>query len=330
MKNRTRSLVLFISTFMLILLSSTVVFAAEVEPAVVNSERFGVLTLIPPLVAIILAFITKNVVISLFIGTLSGCFMVQLAGYNLFGAFVQAFLDFVQRALNSLADPWNAGIVLQVLVIGGVINLISKMGGARAVAEALAKRAKTPRSTQIVTWLLGLFVFFDDYANALIVGPIMHSAELIVFGAIRSFMLLPFGIGGAIVGGLHQVIVVTGVHHALSALEVELISTTGLNPFNAMITCGIVAQGAAAVAVALKTKDKKKRSLYISSAVPAFLGITEPAIFGINLRFIKPFVYGCIGGAVGGMLAGMLHMAGTGMGITAIPGILLSTYIIHI
>ena len=76
MKNRTRSLVLFISTFMLILLSSTVVFAAEVEPAVVNSERFGVLTLIPPLVAIILAFITKNVVISLFIGTLSGCFMV--------------------------------------------------------------------------------------------------------------------------------------------------------------------------------------------------------------------------------------------------------------
>ena len=173
MKNRSRNLVLFMSTLILVLLSSTVAFAAEVEPAVVNSERFGVLTLIPPLVAIILAFITKNVVISLFIGTLSGCFMVQLAGYNVFGAFIQAFLDFVQRALNSLADPWNAGIVLQVLVIGGVINLISKMGGARAVAEALAKMAKTPRSTQIVTWLLGLFVFFDDYANALIVGPIM-------------------------------------------------------------------------------------------------------------------------------------------------------------
>ena len=64
-------------------------------------------------------------------------------------------------------------LYLQVLVIGGVINLISKMGGARAVAEALAKKAKTPRSTQIVTLLLGLFVFFDDYANALIVGPIM-------------------------------------------------------------------------------------------------------------------------------------------------------------
>ncbi len=171
----------------------------------------------------------------------------------------------------------------------------------------------TPFLTLLISMILGL----------LIVGPIMHTAELWVFGAIKNFMLLPYGIGGAVVGGIHQVIVVTGIHHAFSALEVELISTTGVNPFNAMITCGIVAQGAAAVAVALKTKDKKKRSLYISSAVPAFLGITEPAIFGINLRFIKPFVFGCIGGAAGGAIAGMLNMAGTGMGITALPGILL-------
>ncbi|MDO5518643.1 MAG: PTS transporter subunit EIIC, partial [Clostridium sp.] len=128
---------------------------------------------------------------------------------------------------------------------------------------------------------------------------------------------------GAVVGGVHQVIVVTGIHHAFNALEVELLASSGVNPFNAMITCGIVAQGAAAFAVALKTKDAKKRSLYISSAVPAFLGITEPAIFGINLRFIKPFVFGCIGGAVGGMLAGILNMAGTGMGVTALPGALL-------
>ena len=203
------------------------------------------------------------------------------------------------------------GSVLPALVLGILASKIQK--ALKKVIPDVLDLIVTPFITLLISMILGL----------LIVGPIMHSAEQIVFGAIRSFMLLPFGIGGAIVGGLHQVIVVTGVHHALSALEVELISTTGLNPFNAMITCGIVAQGAAAVAVALKTKDKKKRSLYISSAVPAFLGITEPAIFGINLRFIKPFVYGCIGGAVGGMLAGMLHMAGTGMGITAIPGILL-------
>lgn len=161
-------------TMIIFTLSTTLAFAGELEPAAVNAERFGLLTLVPPIVAIVLAFITKNVVISLFIGILSGSFLISLTGYNVFYALVQAFLDFVTRALNSLADPWNAGIILQVLAIGGVINLVGKMGGAKAIAESLAKKAKTAKSTQIITWLLGLFVFFDDYANSLIVGPIMR------------------------------------------------------------------------------------------------------------------------------------------------------------
>ena len=159
---------------MIFMLSTTFVFAAEVEPAVSNADRFGLFTLIPPIVAIVLAFITKNVVISLFIGVLSGGFILNLTGFNVFGALTQAFLDFIDRALNSLADPWNAGIIMQVLVIGGVINLVAKMGGAKAIAEALAKKAKTAKSTQLITWFLGICVFFDDYANSLIVGPIMR------------------------------------------------------------------------------------------------------------------------------------------------------------
>lgn len=161
-------------TMMLFMLSTTFVFAAGVEPAVSNADRFGLFTLIPPIVAIVLAFITKNVVISLFIGVLSGGFILNLTGFNVFGALTQAFLDFIDRALNSLADPWNAGIIMQVLVIGGVINLVAKMGGAKAIAEALAKKAKTAKSTQLITWFLGICVFFDDYANSLIVGPIMR------------------------------------------------------------------------------------------------------------------------------------------------------------
>ena len=156
-------------TIILTLCMTTVAFAAEVDQGALNAEKFGILTIIPPLVAIILAFITKNVVVSLFIGTLAGCFMLQIIDHNAFSSLIQAFLDFIQRVLNSLADPWNAGIILQVLAIGGVINLVSKMGGARAIAEALARRAKTPRSAQMVTWFLGLLVFFDDYANSLIV-----------------------------------------------------------------------------------------------------------------------------------------------------------------
>ena len=161
-------------TMMIFMLSTTFVFASEFELTVSNAEKFGIFTLIPPIVAILLAFITKNVVISLFIGVLSGGFILNLTGFNVFGALTQAFLDFIDRALNSLSDPWNAGIVMQVLVIGGVINLVAKMGGAKAIAEALAKKAKTAKSAQLITWFLGICVFFDDYANSLIVGPIMR------------------------------------------------------------------------------------------------------------------------------------------------------------
>ena len=161
-------------TMMIFMLSTTFVFASEFELTVSNAEEFGIFTLIPPIVAILLAFITKNVVISLFIGVLSGGFILNLTGFNVFGALTQAFLDFINRALNSLSDPWNAGIVMQVLVIGGVINLVAKMGGAKAIAEALAKKAKTAKSAQLITWFLGIRVFFDDYANSLIVGPIMR------------------------------------------------------------------------------------------------------------------------------------------------------------
>lgn len=171
MKN-FRKYYVFLLTLIVVTMTSTAVFAAD-DAAAANSAKFGIWTILPPLVAIALAFITKNVVISLFLGTISGCFLLQITDNGFIYSIIHSFLDFVQRALNSLADPWNAGIVLQVMVIGGVISLVSRMGGAKAIAEALAKKAKTPRSAQLITWFLGILVFFDDYANSLIVGPIM-------------------------------------------------------------------------------------------------------------------------------------------------------------
>lgn len=172
MRNKTRFKV-FLTVFAMTMLCSTLVFAAE-DAAAINSAKFGMWTVLPPLVSIVLAFLTKNVVVSLFIGTITGCIMLKLNGFNIITALTQGFIDFTYRALNSLADPWNAGIILQVLVIGGVIHLVAKMGGAKAIAEALARKAKTVKSAQLTTWLLGLAVFFDDYANSLIVGPIMR------------------------------------------------------------------------------------------------------------------------------------------------------------
>ncbi len=167
-----------------------------------------------------------------------------------------------------------------------------------------------------------LTLTFSMALGFIVVGPIMHGLEQVVFGAVQNFLGIPI-VGGLIIGGLQQVIVIFGVHHVFSALEIYLLSTQGNDPFNAIITCATIAQGGAAMAVAIKTVDGKKRALYISSAVPAFLGITEPAIFGINLRFMKPFAYACVGGAVGGAISSALGLAGTGMGITVIPGMLL-------
>ncbi len=162
------------TTLTLFLCLTPVCFAEGIDLSEINSQKFGIMTLLPPIVAIILAFITKNVVVSLFVGIISGSFLINLSGGNIFTTFVSAFLDVVNRALESLSDPWNAGIILQVLAIGGVIHLVAKMGGAKAIAEALSKRAKTSKGAQLIAWFAGLLVFFDDYANSLIIGPMMR------------------------------------------------------------------------------------------------------------------------------------------------------------
>lgn len=171
---RKRSYVIWFILLLVLVLFPTFVLGAEPDTAQINAERYGIFTILPPLVAIVLAFITKNVIFSLFIGLFTGAFILNVDGWNIFSALYNGFLTVINGALDSLADSWNAGIILQCTTIGGLIALISKMGGARAIAESLSKRAKSPVSAQIITWLMGLLVFFDDYANSLIVGPIMR------------------------------------------------------------------------------------------------------------------------------------------------------------
>ncbi|HEF3566617.1 TPA: Na+/H+ antiporter NhaC family protein [Campylobacter upsaliensis] len=152
--------------------------------AKVNAEFYGFITLLPPFIAIILAFITKDVILSLFIGVLSGTFLLSLASniffvdtialINIYDTLVESFSKIISYVLKSTSDPVNAGIILQILCIGGLVALITKMGGAKAIALQFAKRAKTAISAQLNTWFIGLLIFFDDYANLLIVGPIMR------------------------------------------------------------------------------------------------------------------------------------------------------------
>ncbi|AQW82218.1 Na+/H+ antiporter NhaC family protein [Campylobacter pinnipediorum] len=157
--------------FLLPLLAFSVFAFADPDK---NAEIFGIWTLLPPLIAIVLAFITKDVILSLFIGVFSGTFLINIINENIFLALIKGFSDIVARIVAAMADSWNAGIMLQVLCIGGVVALVTKMGGTKALALWLSKKAKTGISAQISTWFMGILIFFDDYANALIVGPIMR------------------------------------------------------------------------------------------------------------------------------------------------------------
>ncbi|WP_458126678.1 sucrose-specific PTS transporter subunit IIBC [Paenibacillus sp. Z3-2] len=182
----------------------------------------------------------------------------------------------------------------------------------RRVPEAL-DLILTPFITLTVMITLGLFA----------IGPVFHSLEEWVLHGTTAVLDLPFGIAGIIIGFFHQIIVVTGVHHIFNFLEIQLLEKTGFNPFNAIITCAMAAQGAACLAVGLKTKNTKLKALALPSSLSAFLGITEPAIFGVNLRYMKPFIMGLVGGGIGGFIASLFHLQGTGMAVTVIPGTLL-------
>ncbi|HEM4278400.1 PTS transporter subunit EIIC [Streptococcus suis] len=203
------------------------------------------------------------------------------------------------------------GSVLPAFIIGLIGAKFEK--AVRKVVPEVLDLLVTPFITLFVMSILGLFV----------IGPVFHVVENYILAGTQAILNLPMGLGGLLIGGVHQVIVVSGVHHIFNFLEAQLVANTGANPFNAIITAAMTAQGAATVAVGVKTKNPKLKALAFPAALSAFLGITEPAIFGVNLRFRKPFLLSLIAGAIGGAVASLLGLAGTGMGVTIIPGLTL-------
>lgn len=182
---------------------------------------------------------------------------------------------------------------------------------------------------KIVPEVLDLFVtplvsvFVTGYLTLSIVGPIFVWAENAILGAIQWMLTLPLGIGSLIMGGLYAPTVVTGIHQMYTAIDIGQLAKYGVTYWLPLASEANVAQGAAALAVGIKSKDKKIKSLALPSSLSAFMGITEPAIFGVNLRFFKPFIAGCIGGGCGALYASLVHLGAKGTGVTGIFGILL-------
>lgn len=182
---------------------------------------------------------------------------------------------------------------------------------------------------KIVPEVLDLFVtplvsvFVTGYLTLSIVGPIFVWAENAILGAIQWMLTLPLGLGSLIMGSLYAPTVVTGIHQMYTAIDIGQLAKYGVTYWLPLASAANVAQGAAALAVAVKSKDQKIKSLALPSSLSAFMGITEPAIFGVNLRFFKPFIAGCIGGGCGALYASLVHLGAKGTGVTGIFGILL-------
>jgi PTS system sucrose-specific IIC component len=133
-------------------------------------------------------------------------------------------------------------------------------------------------------------------------------------------------IGGFLFGGIYPLIVITGLHHSLHAVELGLISDPkiGVNFLLPVWSMANVAQGGAGLAVYLRTRNKKLKENAIPASLSAFVGITEPVIFGVNLRLRKPFIAACIGGAAGGAYVVFTHVAANSYGLTGLPMIALA------
>lgn len=185
------------------------------------------------------------------------------------------------------------------------------------------------RLHKIVPAMLDLFVtplvsvFVTGYLTLAVIGPVFTTVENHIIDGVQWLIAIPFGIGSFIMGGLYATTVVSGIHHMYTIIDLGQLSAYGMTFWLPLASAANVAQGGAALAVALRTRNKKLKSMALPASLSAFMGITEPAIFGVNLRFFRPFIAGSIGGACGALYASIVGLGATGTGVTGIFGILL-------
>lgn len=206
------------------------------------------------------------------------------------------------------------GHVIPVIIAVWLMSVIEKK--LHKIVPEIIDLFVTPLVTVLVT----------GYVTLTVIGPVFSTIENGVLSGAEMLIGIPFGIGSALAGALYAPTVVAGLHHMYNALEAGLLSKNGVNTWMAIATAANVAQGAAALAVALKTRNKKTKSMAFPASLSAFLGITEPAIFGVNIRYMTPFIAGCIGGAAGALVAGIFGIGASAYGITGIFGFLITTH----
>lgn len=289
---------------------------AKAIPSFAESGWFGFLdmvantafALLPILVAVSAARVFGG---NLFLGGVIGMMMVHPGLMN----------AWTVTPTNQPA-VWNLGLfkISQVGYQGHVIPVILAVLLMSTVEKWLHK--KVPEMIDLfVTPLVTVLV--TAFATFVVIGPIFSVLENWVLTGAEWLVTSTGGIGALIMGALYPWTVVMGLHHMYNVIEAGMLSgALGLNIWMPIASAANFAQFGACLAVAVKCRNAKLKSVALPSSLSASLGITEPAIFGVNFRFMKPFIAGVIGGAVGALFGSLTHLGATTYGVTGIPGLL--------
>lgn len=289
-------------------------------PAFAGSDWYGILDLLantafvflPVLISVSAARVFGG---NIFLGAVIGMIMIHP---NLINAWSVAGMDAadipVWHLLGfSIRQVGYQGHVIPVIIAVWVMCQLEKW--LHKHVPEMIDLFVTPLFTVILTAFLTLGL----------IGPIFSTAENYVLGFAQWIISVGHGVGSMIMGALYPLTVVCGIHHMYNVIEAGMLSAAeGLNTWMPIASAANFAQGAACLAVGLKARNNKTKAVAIPSALSSALGITEPAIFGVNLRMVKPLVCGMIGGAAGALLGAIFHIGATSYGVTGIPGFLIT------
>ena len=286
-------------------------------PAFAGSDWYGILdlfsntafTFLPILIAVSAARVFGG---NIFLGAVIGMIMIHP---NLINAWSVASMDAADIPVwhlfgFSIRQVGYQGHVIPVIIAVWIMCKLENW--LHKHVPEMIDLFVTPLCTVLITGFLTIGL----------IGPVFSTAETYVLEFASWIITVGHGIGAMIMGAIYPLTVVCGIHHMYNVIEAGMLASDGLNIWMPIASAANFAQGAACLAVGLKARNYKTKSISIPSALSAALGITEPAIFGVNLRFGKPFVCGMAGGAVGALLGSIFHIGATSYGVTGIPGFL--------
>ena len=265
-----------------------------------------------------------------FLPILIGYSATKVFGGNPYlGAILAMFL--IHPDLQNAYTVSTEGVAQSFSIFGLYnVNMVGYQGHVIPIIMASLILATVEKKLhKIVPEIIDLFVtplvslLVSGLLTFTFIGPLFVAIENGVLWFVQWLITIPFGIGSFIMGGIYSTTVVAGVHHMYTVIDMGQLAQYGYTYWLPIASAANVAQGGACLAVAIKSKKAKVKSVAFPSSLSCMLGITEPAIFGVNIRYVKPFIFGSIGGAVGACLASVMHLGASATGVTGLFAVLL-------